>query len=140
MPRLQIMSGAAVVVVGVRHRADDGVFVRDLGQTPQVLADEQVRRAAFDGLERPAHLTLRVRLHVKGLELARPTKQEQKDHRLRLSTHESLLRLLRGENARQGHPEQACSANLQQLTARDAGAVGARCAVDGKHGVMGYDP
>src|SRR6187455_1326975 len=103
-----------------------------------MLADEKVRRAAAGWPEWPAHFTLGIGLQVKGLELARSAEQEHEDHRLRLSSHERRLRLLGREHSRQSHAKQPCPANLQQLAARDAGAVRSGSAVDREHQLRSY--
>ena len=123
---------AAVVRELVRYGADDRVFVRTPGVHRQQFADFDAGDVRLDGREDATILRRRVRLHVVGLHVRRPSRQPDKNDR-RVRT--GLARGFLGDGA---EPEQVAEAqrargeraNLQEAAARDRPGTVLRC-----HGV-----
>src|SRR5947209_74412 len=82
MAGLDVMTGV-MIVVSMRHRANDAEVIREPSQLRQVLADAQGRGPRSDRPERPADAARRFRLHVERFELAGSAEEIQEDHGLR---------------------------------------------------------
>src|SRR5688500_15696751 len=83
MAGLNVMPGSTVIIVAVRHRADDAKLVAGGRQARKLIADQQARRFAGGRLEGAADLFGRIRLEVEGLELARSAEEGQENDGLR---------------------------------------------------------
>ena len=127
---LQIMAGAAVIVVGMRHRPHDAELVGHLCQARQMLAHQQPRRAARRRSKRPPNLRDRVGLHVKRLKLARAAEQKHEDHRFGPASALGAGAHLRMQQARQREAHQPGARGLQDFAARPAVTHGSRSAQD----------
>jgi len=72
---LDVVGATAVIVPGMRHGADDTIFVADRSQLGEMFADPQFRRSAGDGTEGASNLLRRIGLHVEGFQLTGASKQ-----------------------------------------------------------------
>src|SRR5438445_9666304 len=94
--RLNVMPAATMVVVTMRHGADDAELVGDAGQPRQVLTNPKTRRPRRDGPKRAANVAGRRRLHIESLELTRPAEQQHEDDRARAALMNGSGRTSRG--------------------------------------------
>src|SRR5581483_9201915 len=74
-----MMRGDKMIVLAMSQRADQGISVGASGEARQMLANVEARHLGSDGLELAPDLRGRIRLHVKRIEVARSTRQENQD-------------------------------------------------------------
>ena len=120
---------------GVIDGADERVFVRMLGHARKDFANLDAVHVGRDGLVGAADFGGRVRLHVPGVNLARPTNEHQEDAVgvfLRIHRAERFQR----EEIRQGEAEEGERAGVQEIAPRQAVAKMARLvSVESVHGI-----
>ena len=127
MPRERIVGRRVVILHVVVHRPDKRHLVHRFGQPRQMLADGDAVRLRGNRLVRAANAFRRLRLHVEHVNVTGPAELIEKNHGFgprpgRISSSElrfpSFNQRLRPQQFRQGQPEQAQPADLQQVPPR----------------------
>ena len=81
-PSLHHVGGGLVSVVAMGHAADDGIFVRLLGDERQEFQNARAGHDGLNGLERARVFRARVGLGIKGVKMRRPAPHPDLDDRL----------------------------------------------------------
>src|SRR6266446_2417758 len=90
IPGQRQVGADGVIVVAMVDRANDSVFVRQLGEARQMLCDRDARYAGGDRLELAPNLLGRVRLQVPDVQVRRAAVIEDEDARPRLAERARL--------------------------------------------------
>ena len=80
-----VVRGDEMIVLAMRHRANDGVLVGARGETRQMLGHQQSRRLRRGRLELAAQLRRRVGFEIKRIEMAGRPREEDNDDGLPFS-------------------------------------------------------
>ena len=122
------MTGQRVVRCGVVvfhvvvHGADQGHLVHHLGQPRQMFADGNPIGLGRNRLVRPANGLGRIRLHIEHVDMTRPAKLVEENHRLRPGLGRvsgcdfEVLGIFSPEQLRYGQSQQAEPADLQGVS------------------------
>jgi hypothetical protein len=70
-----------MIVLGAHHRPDDGVFISQLGQTRQMLANLDSSDIGPDGIELAADFRGRIPLQIEDILMRWSTREEDHNHR-----------------------------------------------------------
>src|SRR5579875_1850811 len=124
--RQNVMRGHEMVVLTMRQRTNNGVFIGASGQARQMLTNQQSRRFGGCSFELAAYFRRRFRFGIECIDVAGRAREKDEDDGLalarRLHRFGCGLGLLRQQRW-QANAQKASVADLQQFTAVDADGV-----------------